>query len=189
MIIKTNDKAFTLIELIVWITIILILAFAISNIDFNRLSNSQKLDISAWKIKSTYENIRNNALAWKAIWTNLEIPKYWKMNISKNNNWTITTEAYDDSNNIIYTWSVFIPKDYEISSIKCWEYKQDKSLYDEMTNTWTIKFSGINLKLDINSDWNCDENKDKVLEITIKNKVEKKVITINTLNWLVEITK
>ena len=188
MIIKTNDKAFTLIELIVWITIILILAFAISNIDFNRLSNSQKLDISAWKIKSTYENIRNNALAWKAIWTNLEIPKYWKMNISKNNSWTITTEAYDDSDNIIYT-SVFVAKDYEISSIKCWEYKQDKSLYDEMTNTWTIKFSGINLKFDINSDLNCEQNKDKILEITIKNKVEKKVITINTLNWLVEITK
>jgi len=189
MIFKTKNKAFTLIELIVWITIIWILAFAISNMDFNRLSSSQKLDIFAWKIRSTYENIRNNALAGKWIWTNLVIPKYWKLNISKNNSWTITTEAYDNSDNIIYTWSLFVPKDYEINSIKCWEYWEDRSNYWDMTSTWTIEFTWINLKLNTNSDLNCNQNKDKILEITVKNKLEKKVITINTLNWIVNISK
>ena len=187
MILYKKNKAFTLIELIVWITIMWVLAFAISNIDFNRLSNKQKLDIFAWKIKTTYETVRNNALAWKAVGTNLVIPKKWNINFSKNNSWTIIIETYDNTNNILESSKLLIPNNISIESIKCWEYWEDKTLYDEMTNTWTIEFSWINIKLNLNWDWSCDWNKDKILEIDIKDKVETKKITLNTLNWLVEI--
>ncbi len=189
MILYKNKSAFTLIELVVWITILWILAFSVANIDFNRLSNKQKLDIFANKIKTSYETIRNNALSWKWIWTDLTVPSKWAISFSKTNSWTISWEAYDKDNNIIDRSILLVPNSFEINSIKCWEYWEDKSSYWDMTSTWTIEFSWINLKLDINSDLNCNQDKDKVLEITVKNKVENKVITINTLNWLVNISK
>jgi hypothetical protein len=189
MIIYKNNKAFTLIELMVWITILWVLAFAITNIDFNRLSNSQKLDIFSWNIKNSYETIRNNALSWKWIWVNLIVPYKWTINFSKNNNWTISWEAYDESNAILDNSIINIPSDFSISSIKCWEYLENRTLYNEMTNTWTIEFNWINIGLNINWDINCDANKDKVLELIIQNKQETKIININTLNWLFEIKK
>jgi len=191
MIIYKNNNAFTLIELMIWITILWILALAISNIDFNRLSNSQKLDIFAWKIKNSYETIRNNALSWKWIWPNLVVPDKWTIDFSKSNSWTILSKAYSWTTNSwtteLYNSQIDIPYDYNISSIKCWEYLQNRTLYNEMTNTWTIEFNWINIKLNTNLDINCDANKDKILELTIKNKQETKIININTLNWLVEI--
>jgi len=187
MILFKNNKAFTLIELIVWITIMWILAFAISNIDFNRLSNKQKLELFAWKIKTTYETIRNNSLAWRWIWTNLEIPSKRTINFSLNNSWTILWKAYDKTNILLDSNFLLMPNNIIIESIKCWEYWESESNYDEMTNTWTIEFSWINIKLNLNSDVNCDSTKDKVLEINVRDKIETKKIIINTLNWLVEI--
>jgi len=187
MILSKNNKAFTLIELIVWITIMWILAFAISNIDFNRLSNKQKLELFAWKIKTTYETVRNNSLAWRWIWTNLIIPQKRNINFSKNNSWTILWEAYDETDTLLDSYSLLMPNNIIIESIKCWEYWEDETNYNEMSNTWTIEFRWINIKLNLNSDANCDLIKDKILEIDIKDKIERKKIIFNTLNWLVEI--
>lgn len=187
MILYKKNKAFTLIELIIAITIIWILAFVIANVNFNRLSNKQKLDIFASKIKTSYETIRNSALEWKGIWTNLVIPKKWDINFSTSNSWTISWSAYDEYNNILGQSKIIIPNDYTIKSIKCWEYLQPSTSYNIMSNTWTIEFDWINIKLNTNSDSDCDANKDRILELSIKNKVESKIIDFNTLNWIVEI--
>jgi len=99
------------------------------------------------------------------------------------------SEIWDIISIILDSSTLFIPNSFEINSIKCWEYWEDKINYDEMTNTWTVEFKWININFNINSDPNCDLNTDRILEINIRNKVENKIITINTLNWLVNITK
>jgi len=57
-------KAFTLIELLVWISVMSIIILWVTSIDYNRLSQDQKLDIFTNDVKSNFERIRNNSLAW-----------------------------------------------------------------------------------------------------------------------------
>ena len=141
------------------------MALAISNIDFNRLSSKQKLDIFVWKVKTTFEDIRNNALLWKAVWNNLEVPSKWKIHFSTNNSWTILSEAFDKNGSIISSTNLFFQKDIEINKIKCWELFEDETSYWTLANTWTIEFNWINISLDVNWDTtNCNQSKDKIHE-------------------------
>lgn len=178
----TSKKAFTLIELLVAITIITILALWATSLDFNRLSNKQKLEIFTNSIKTNYESIRNNALEWKWIWTNLDIPKKWKMDFSTSNSWTVVTSYSIDWTSWIWASNIDMQNIYWISSIRCLEtdWSIDNSLFD--TETWSIEISWINIELW----WDCNNDSSKILQITFWNKInEYKTLEINTLNWLV----
>jgi prepilin-type N-terminal cleavage/methylation domain-containing protein len=62
---KNNYKlttAFTLIELMITIAIIAIIILSLNNIDFNKMSSNQRLDMFTNSIITNIENIRNNAL-------------------------------------------------------------------------------------------------------------------------------
>ncbi len=180
-----NKKAVTLIELLVWIWIISILALWMSSINFNRLNSKQKLELFTNSIKINYEEIRNNALAWKWIWTDLEVPKKWKIDYSMNNSWTIITSKL--SSNWI-DWEIFngnnwivFQSGYYISNIKCFKSTWEEENELLSTLTWTIEFEWINIKLW----WNCNSGS-RILELKIKNKTDEKILKINTLNWLIE---
>jgi len=163
------------------------MAIAISNINFNRLSSKQKLDNFVWKVKTNLEDIRNNALLWKGVWNNLEIPAKWKIHFSTNNSWTILSEAFNESGSIISSTNLFFQKDMEINKIKCWELFKPKSSYRLLNSTWTIEFNWINIKLDLTWNTDCNQNKDKILELIINNKTDNQVLEINTVNWLIEV--
>lgn len=181
MIFKDTKIAFTLIELLVAITIITIMALWVSSLDFNRLSWKQKLEIFTNNVKTNYESIRNNALSWKWIWNNLDIPKKWKIDFSKSNSWTIIT-SYSNDWTIWNTYNnTSFQNSYQILSIRC--LKNNWTL-DNVLNTWTwtIELSWINTTLW----WDCSNNTSKILEITFRNKTyDTKKLEINTLNWLV----
>lgn len=180
MILHTK-KAFTLTELLVWITIISILLLWVSSINFNRLNTKQKLEIFTNNIRANFENIRNNSLTWKWIWSNLDVPKNWKIEYSVNNSWTIISSSSLDWTN----WDIFdqirFENLYEISKIKCLkiDWTEDSSL-DNPSQTWTIDFSWVNITLW----WDCP-NSSKILELTVKNQTDTKILEINTLNWLI----
>lgn len=175
-------NAFTLIELMVWITILSIILLSVSNIDFSRLNIKQELEIFTNNIKSNFESIRNSSLSWKWIWTDLYLPDRWKIEYSTSNSWTIinstfswSTESELENNLIFKPW-------FTISKIKCLLLNWD--LDNDITDTWTwiIEFTWSKITLG----WDCN-NTSKILELTIKNKYETKTLQINTLNWLAEI--
>ena len=80
---KRHKKAFTMIELLVIITIIAIMFFASNNLIFTKTQDSKKLEIFVNKIVSIFDTAKNYSLTWKWIWTNLETPNYWKLKIQK----------------------------------------------------------------------------------------------------------
>jgi prepilin-type N-terminal cleavage/methylation domain-containing protein len=176
-------KAFTLIELLVWIAIISILIIWATSIDYNRLSNKQKLELFTNSIKSNFETIRNSSLAWKWIWPTLEIPKKWKIDYSNTNSWTIISSISLDWN--IWTNNEKIKFDpwYYISQIKCFQLDWLTEDDEIISWTWTIEFEWINITLA----WDCNANTSKILELSIKNNTDTKKIQFNTLNWLAEI--
>ena len=69
-----NNNAFTIVELLVAIVVVIIITLSWSNIAFRAISDKQNLEISTNKIISEIERVRNNSLIWKGIWTNLEVP-------------------------------------------------------------------------------------------------------------------
>jgi type II secretory pathway pseudopilin PulG len=182
---KKIKNAFTLIELLVWIAIIWILLLSASKINFNRLSIKQELDIFTNNVKSNFENIRNNSLSWKWIWTwtELIIPEKWKIEYSDYNSWTII--------NSTFSWSVRTSLDiapkfktgYSISKIRCLQLNWTEDyVFPASTWTWEIEFIWSNIFLK----WDCSTSTSKILELTIKNRSETKILLINTLNWLIE---
>lgn len=183
MNIQKARKAFTLTELLVWIAIISIVTLWVTSINFNRLSSKQNLEILTNKIKSNYEFIRNNALSWKWINSNLIVPEKWKMEISLNNSWTIV--------NSYLTWWLWNPIEHDIvfmrnssiNKIRC--LSLDKTFDNSIINwTWEIIYEWWNLTLS----WWCDNPSSKILEITVENNnIDSKIIEFNIVNWLVEI--
>lgn len=177
-------KAFTLIELLVWISIITMIIMWATSIDYNRLSQKQKLEIFTNNIKANFETIRNSSLSWKWIWLDLDIPKKWKIEYSKTNSWVIQSSTYNwdvwSSNN-----NLQFPIWFYISKINCLTINW-AIIYENISWTWTIEFTWSNMILTWET-WECPSNRSKILEIYITHTVNTKKITFNVLNWLVEI--
>jgi len=193
---KNKNKAFTLIEILVWITIVSILIIWISNINFNTISEKKRLDRSIIKIVSQIETVRNNSLLGKWIWENLEIPKNYELHIWNTWSWKIViyyNTWSTDSEKQIYNlekdikfWDNF----ENISKMTCldikWNIVTDEDNDNNIKN-WTgiIKFEWKNLTIL----WACDKPKSKIFEFEITRKTHKQNIQINTLNWLIEVKK
>lgn len=180
MKLKNINKAFTLIELLVGIAIIGIIILWATNIDYNRLTTKQKLDIFANSVKSSFETVRNNALTWKWIWTNLDVPKNIKIEYSNESSWSILISTSLDWITWSWSFSIDFEEGYNIWEMRCLELNWDE---DSVITwwTWTIMFEWINITLT----WACLIDA-KVLEIPISYRSYTKKLEINTLNWLAE---
>ncbi len=186
---EKNKNAFTIIELLVAITIISILILWATNINFSRLNDKQKIDIYTNKILINYEQIRNNSLLGKWIWIDLVIPNKREINFSNYWSWQISTKYYTWTTDIgIVDNIIFFNDFYEISEIKCLSLDENNLVTFTWSNTatWTIEIKWNNLTLT----WSCNNQIHKKLITTIKykNNFEKK-IEINTVNWLIKIIK
>ena len=188
---KNNFNAFTLIELMVVIAIIAILILGSNFLSFNKVSNKQKLETNVIRINSHFEEIRNNALLWKWIWTNLFVPEEYKIEFSTTWSWIIKNTylswwIYYDYN--LFEKNInFSDRFDSISEIKCFKLNTltaENTFNSWSTNTWTIFIKWANMTLS----WSCNATT-KILEVTIKRKNDTKKIQINTLNWLIEIVK
>lgn len=179
--ISFKNKAFTIIELLVWISILLIILMWVSNLDYNRLNQIQKLEIFINKVKSNFETIRNNSLIWKWIWNWLNIPSKWTINYSVSNSWTITAIAYSGSN-ILNSESINFEPWISIDRIRCLKYNWTSNKTLNNSETWSIDIIWNKITLS----WDCSSIDSKILEITVWNKINTWSILINTLNWLVE---
>ncbi len=178
---KNNISAFTLIELMVWITVIGIMAFWISQFNFSRLSQKQKIDIELIKIVNIFEEIRNNALVWKWVGVNLDTPSSWRLQISTSWSWQIRS-AYNISwwNTYWASWDTPFP--FWITQIQCGNL--DYSSTGALNGTWTFTF--INNTIDF-SGTNCNNAAYKRIYITYWLGNLLKTIAINTLSGVIEV--
>lgn len=170
---------FTLIELMVWISIITIIIIASSKIDFNKMSDRQKANIFASNIRSDIETVKNYALIWKWIGTGLTVPDEWKISISTNNSWTLETSylslwVRNRLDEYSINWDTF----NKIKELSC--EKLDWSSVLAMTGG-TIIFNSWNMTLT----W-CTNNIHKIINIKTSYKNFENNLSLNTVNWVIK---
>lgn len=163
---KSIKKAFTIIELMLVITIIWIIFVMFSSIDFYNLSDKQRWEILANKITSEIETIRNNALIWRII--DDEIIKSWKAEISSS--WaSVKTYYQNDSGNWIENSKIILDnKSEKISEINCWA----------TVWTWVIIFTGMESSLS----WSCTGYN---MGVTVKKSEHEIKLNYNSINNLI----
>ena len=169
-------KAFTLIEIMVVISIITIITLWASRINFNTFNDRQRLEIFSNNIRTSFENIRNNALLWKWVWGDTLTPQNWKMTLS----WTWITTFYDTTT--YNEWNIIPANGYSIKNISC------ASLDGTPTN---VNVNIVNITIhwqDLSLSGDCNET-DKIVSFTTNYKQFTHTLTINSINGIIEIKK
>lgn len=166
---KKLKKAFTLVEILVVISLIILIVLWINSINFNKLSNEQEAEIFSNKIVSIIEELRDDSITWK-----------WK---------TSSTWITPIKERIleIKSWENFSIKSYfiEINKTEETPFREIKKSKKEKIET--IKCGGVNPDIKITFTWN-KINFDKtcsVLEICVDFNSSKNKIKFDRVSGLV----
>lgn len=180
---KKNKKWFSLIELIVVISMISIIWIAAWKINFNKLIDNQNSLMFSNDIYSNIEKVRNNSLLWKWVssWTLIQYPEKWLVKIwTWWTNWTISW--------FFSTWWILTNyNEFKVNFINANAKINKLTCYNITKNNPNTKSN-----IDIEMIWNtitlswCTTPDNKILDIETNYKWFKKVIRINTINWVIE---
>ncbi len=181
-----KKKAFSLIELLVVITIISILVLWLSNMNFKWQQDKEKLEKKVNKIISIVEETQFNSLVWKSV-ENFEIPKKRKITFATwaNNEFTLEkfyktgTAWISVEKNILQNPQFFIENFYcsDLNSSSTWSF----------LGTGEIIFEWRKIYLSGSTD--CSSNNFQKLEIDFKLWDFEKKLIINTISWNITVEK
>ena len=174
--------AFSLVELIVVIGVIWIISLGVSRFDFGRLSQNQELKIETIRIKSIFEEIRNNALLWKAVGTSSVIPSTWKIEVSQTSSGKVRSDYYSGSLWIDYKKSWLARKPFQISSIRCKNLSETAS--GSLSGTGTFLFTGSLISFTGSA---CSSSTYKIVELIQSDGRFTETLEINTVTGTIEI--
>lgn len=182
---KIKIKAFTLIELLIAITLISILALWISNIYFNSIWDKEKNNWFMNQIRTSIETIKNNAIIWKWVWNTIIVPDFWKINIKE------TSPSFSWAISYYYwTWSIITStlwNIYDWFEIKLDNFQKITNLIcanNKQTSTWAIDNIDILIEWkNLSLSW-CSNDK-KTIILTTEYKNFSKTISLNTINWVI----
>lgn len=173
-------KAFTLVEILVVISIIMIITIWASRINFNKSSDSQKANIFENEVFSFIETQRNNSLLWKWIWSSLENPTKINIDIETSQTWSIKLNYFSWST-IIWTWS--------FNKIDSFSYISDITCYNiDRTMSWSSNSISIDyINWDTFISWcNAWTSTWTIYDISTKYKSFENIIRINMLSGVME---
>lgn len=177
---ENNKKAFTLIEIMVVIVLIMIFYLWIRSLNFNSKTNEQNLEIYSNKIVSILENTRNDILFWKIkFWTSNEktIEEELLIDLDQSKIWNIFPTKKERIENLYCNWSEIINwNKFKII------FRNDKIyLYPENYDINSINWNPEELK--------CNNNFLSKLNIITELNWIKFDIEIDTVSWLIKKTK
>jgi len=175
---KKSINWFSLIELLVVISVIWIVIFWASKINFNPQIDKQNSLLFLNNIFTTIEKIRNDSLFGKWVWTNLSYPDKWIISLARHRNLNISYLSW--TNNIPYT-DFHINYLNNLASIEKLTCKTLDNSLSSTTNNIEIEITWSNLTLS----W-CTSPNQKILEITTKYKNFENIIKLNTVSWVIE---
>lgn len=158
------------------------MALGASQLNFSRLSKNQQVNIEIVKIVNIFEEVRNNSLIWRGVWTTLDLPELWRIQISQSL-WTISSDyTLNGSTWLSYEnwdWNAEVP--YTISNITC--SNLDNSTTASLSWLWTFTFDGS----DISFSWtNCNNTTLKRISFDYGLGSLTGSVSINTLSGVIE---
>lgn len=173
-----KKKAFTLIELMVWISIVWIISISVANLYTKSNTDKQKLEIYTNKIIWKIDTVKNYALVWKWIGANLSTPINYKIQFSTWNYIKTFFNTWWIDN--IYNELSLAPFDYpyKLKSIEC----KKLDLTSPTNSTWIIvTINWWNLSLT----W-CNNSYLKIVDFKISLNKYENTIRFNTISWVME---
>ena len=179
---KKSLYAFTLVEIVVVVSLLAFLVIFWANLNFSRLTQKQETSIETQKIKSIFDEVRNAAYFGRAVGANNNIiPTSWRIQISRSASGTLQSSYLSGSTWISYgkNWSAKTP--YEIRSIGC------KNLTGTLTwavtgnNTGTLLLTGS--QLSFSGVW-CTNQNLKIFTLELKNRDYSEFLELNTVTWV-----
>ncbi|RKW20781.1 type II secretion system protein [Candidatus Gracilibacteria bacterium] len=187
---KKNKNAFSLIELVVVIGLITFIALTATSLNFQGLSDKQKLEIFSNRIITQIEAIRNDALVGKNLYDTtkkigFEDIEQWEIAINKTTA-TLEVTAYPRQKDIsevkepriVTTNKASVGE--KIEALKCNGVGGEKSI-----DSAKIVFEGTKTAKVIGED--CNEN--SILQFELSYSKEKGIIEFDPVSGLVEIKK
>jgi prepilin-type N-terminal cleavage/methylation domain-containing protein len=185
-----QKKAFTLIELMVWISIISIISLWVTKLFWNKIPDKLRLDLFTNKFTWIIDSVKNYALVWKWIWPTLETPKYFKIDIARTESWKLNEVSGSGYIKTYYnTWltdTYYAPMSldkfanyYHISEISC--KNLDLSNITSTIDNISISYEWSNIVLS----W-CVDNYQKIVDLELFYKWFKKILRLNVISWVLE---
>ncbi len=187
---KKNKNAFSLIELVVVIGLITFIALTATSLNFQWLSDKQKLEIFSNRIITQIEAIRNDALVWKNLYDTtkkiwFEDIEQWEIEINKTTA-TLEVTAYPKQKDIS---EVKEPRIVTTNKVSTWEkieaLKCNWAWWEKSIDSVKIVFEWTKTAKVIWED--CNEN--SILQFELSYSKEKWIIEFDPVSWLVEIKK
>lgn len=167
---------FTLVELIIVISIIWVMAMMAPRINFSEINNQKRADVFTSHIWRVLESSRNNALFGRSIW--VLSPDAWRVSIWLANSWSILTEYLDG-----LTWIPYNDQDLSFSMAfpkSIWNVNCNDS-GDIWTATWIIQFEGRN----VSYSWACSST-DKTMIIYTDYAWYTWSVIVNAVSWVIQ---
>jgi len=137
--------AFTLIEILVVMSIIALIALGGTQINFKRLSEKQELDILSNTIIQNIESVRDFSYNGKGMGIPLETPSYWQITFDTSSKGSIDTIYHISSGDISYPSSDWKYNGREtLASLKCEKLDGTSST---VSTPVQLVFTGENIQL------------------------------------------
>ena len=169
-----KNKGFTLIEILIVMVVISFLTLAITNINFNAVSNKQQLQRYENSLIAYIETFRNNGVTGKWVGINLLTPDNWLL--------TFTVAWISSSEDSIGSYSNYdfftFPQNFEITSLSC--SKIDGTTSNVNNITMTITWDNISIW------WDCDSEDEPIILIETEYQWSTWTISINTITGIIE---
>ena len=177
---KKYKIAFTLVEILVVIAIIGILALWVSRLNFSRMSQVELLNIESIKMLTLIEEMRNNALVWRAISAGWQIPENWRIVFDIDDNrysaWFLRETWLAPE--ITINSNIRVP--FGIMSVRC-IWIDNTNLWN-MANLGSIEFGTTGLTT-ING---CSNDNARILHIELWHWSISRIIRVNTITNVIE---
>ncbi|MDD5213165.1 MAG: prepilin-type N-terminal cleavage/methylation domain-containing protein [Candidatus Gracilibacteria bacterium] len=179
---KKVNNAFTLIEILVVISMIMILLVGLSKIDLSKGQNQQKSLSFAQKIQNPIDTTITNALIGKGVGSNIIVPKSWKIEIGKSvsslGGTGILNIYYETGGTYRLNESINSDKFYNLNKIECLDINGTP-----ISNifTGTIIISGS----DIKTGDSCPDNRKGLRLITEYKNEFPNLVLLNTVSGVV----
>lgn len=169
-----NKKAFTLIEMLVIITIVATLALGISRLNFWEISQRELINTEVVRLVASIEEMRNNAIVWRAYNEDWDFPDSWNVRFIDDSSYSL---GYTEGGNteVIRTVDLRSPFTFEAEcSNTTWSDTEGVDGWITFFITWELVL-----------DW-CGLDNWRILDITLWTESISRNITVNTITWVIE---